>query len=436
MPLSLNLVPSRGNGKSLFMENNQNSGHPLNRWIAFATSFLLLASCSSKPTPQSLMPTPVMYLNGEINPFSHLPASEKRNDIEVFYSTNREPDGQHYGNQVDSVLRFGTARVELGKDGETWETLEDASTQHPRKRPIPVRLVESREFGTTKNKKAIQQWAARIDLAVRKTATRDIVIYIHGAKVGFYHSCAFAAEIDHFGGRDFTAVAFDWPTHQEIFSYVDGVDVDHARRSSTRLAEIIRLLADRTSADRIHIVSWSAGARVHSRALAELGSSGIRSARSRYRLGVMAFAAGDVPASDFLDRLPAIHGLSERVLVYMSDADEALKWAARLMGGGRRLGFEPTKLSNEELTAFKTFPRLEAIDTSLGKKKRGFDITGHRYWFQHPWVNSDLILALRTGEKASKRGLSPASIKGIWYLPSEYPKEIGGIARQLTGGSW
>lgn len=402
--------------------------------LALAAS--LLASCAGPPKPQWLMPTPVLYLDGRVDPFSHLPASERSTRVEVFYTTNRQPEGDHYGNDVDEVLRLGRATMELGEPSDDWETLVRASTTDPRERPMPVRLVESEEEGTDEEPAVIRRWVSEVDRAVRRTATRDIVFYVHGAKVGFHHSCAFAAELDHFGGRDFTPVAFDWPTHQEILSYVDGVDLDHARRSSSRLAETLRLLADGTSVERIHVVSWSAGARVHSRALAELGKGGIAGARKRYRLGVQAFAASDVPVKDFLERLPAIHGLSERVLVYMSDGDGALKWSARLMGGGRRLGLEPEKLSESELAALRAMPRLEAIDTSYGKERRGFDIIGHRYWFQHPWVNSDLVLALRTGADAAGRGLRPAPVRGVWYFGDHYPERIGGVGRRLTGGAW
>ncbi|MCH7227881.1 alpha/beta hydrolase [Haloferula sp. A504] len=397
---------------------------------------LVLTSCGSGPKPQWLMPTPVMYLDGKVDPFGHLPAAEKRTDVEVFYSTNRRPSGDHYGNGVDATLRFGKASVEIGEETDTWEVLAEVSTIHPRPRPMPLRLAGFDEFGTDEDPAVMKRWAAAVDRAVRRTSTRDVVIYVHGAKVDFLHSCAFAAELGHFAGRDFTPVAFDWPTHQEILSYLDGVDVDHARRSADRLAETIRLLADGTCAQRIHIISWSAGARVHSRALAALGQGDLGAARKRYRLGVMAFAAGDVPVKDFLDRLPAIHGLSDDVLVYMSDADGALKWSARLMGDGRRLGFAPRHLNDEERAVLRSMPRLEAIDTSLGQQQRGFDITGHRYWFKHPWVNSDLILALRTGAPAAKRGLSESPIHGVWEFSGDYPGRVGSAARRLTGGSW
>lgn len=395
-----------------------------------------LASCAGPPKPQWLMPTPVLYQDGRVDPFGHLGPEMRHTGVEVFYTTNRKPQGDHYGNDVNRVLHFGTATMKLGEPGDDWEDLVLASTTDPRPKPMPVNLVSSREIGTDEDPAAVGQWAREVDRALRGAQTREIVLYVHGAKVGFHHSCAFAAELDHFCGRDLVPVAFDWPTHQEIWSYVDGIDVDHARRSSGRLAETIRVLADGTRAEQIHIVSWSAGARVHSRALAELAGEGMERARRRYRLGVMAFAAGDVPVGEFLERLPAIHGLSERVLVYMSDGDGAVKWSSRLMGGGRRLGMVPEELSEEEIAALRAMPRLEAIDTSYGKDRRGFDIVGHRYWFQHPWVNSDLVLALRTGAPAEKRGLRPAPQKGAWWFGEHYPQRIGKVGRGLTGGEW
>lgn len=395
-----------------------------------------LASCGGAPKPQWLMPTPVVYLDGQVRPFEHLSLGDRRTASEVFYSTNRNPTGDHYGNDVGGVLRLGVARMEIGDPGDDWEALVRVSTTHPRPKPMPVRLVKHVELADDRHEDLLAHWASRVDRALRKTETRELIIYVHGAKVGFQHSCAFAAELSHFAGRDFTPVAFDWPTHQEIFSYVDRVDLDHARRSTSRLAETIRILADRTSARRIHVVSWSAGARVLSRALAEMAGGDAARERKRYRLGEVVFAASDVPREEFLARLPAIHGLSDRVLVYMSDDDGALRWAPRLMGGGQRLGLEPKKVSDEEREVLRRMSRLEVVDSSYGKTFRGFDITGHRYWFQHPWVNSDLILALRTGAGAKERGLEPAPLERVWYFDHDYAETISGVGRNLTDGQW
>lgn len=389
----------------------------------------LFSSCSTKPKPQTLMPTPAVYLSGELHPFEHLPKAEKTAKMKVFFATNRKGKPP-YGGAIDKTLRYGVAEVEIGLRGESWASLEEASTTHPRPEPMPIRLLQSREIEKD-TEVGSGEWLREVNAAIGKTKSKDVVIYIHGAKVGFEHSCAFAAELKHFAGRDVTAMAFDWPTHREILSYLDRVDVSHARASSAKLADMIELLSSNTQAKKIHLVSWSAGARVLSRALDDLGKRG-----DDYDLGSVVFAAGDVPEKDFGERLPAIHRLAERVTVYVSDNDFALKWSARLMFGGKRLGVEWKKVGAEQIRLLREHPKLEIVDASYGKKKRGFDIQGHRYWFQHPWVNSDLVIALRTDQPAVKRGLTPSKQKGLYYFAPGYDRKIGKVAVGLTGGSW
>jgi esterase/lipase superfamily enzyme len=341
-----------------------------------------------------------------------------------------------YGNALDQELRLGEADVWMGPEGETWKSLKVASTTEPRPDPIEIQIAERRESGTIDNIAATHAWCRRVDRSIRNSETKDIVIYVHGAKVGFLHSCAFAAELDHFAGRDLTPIAFDWPTHQQIFSYIDRDDLGHAFRSAGKLADLVRLLSSQTSVRKIHVVSWSAGARVVSRAMVDLAEGRPDDLRKKYRLGALVFAAGDVSEKDFVKRLPSIHGLADRVIVYISDDDFALKWSSRVMGGGRRLGLATKKLTTEERTILHTMKRLEVIDTSYGKEVRGFDITGHRYWFQHPWVNSDLLLAIRTDAPARQRGLKPAPLGGVYYFGKAYSEQISTYGRALTTGQW
>lgn len=404
--------------------------------IAIGIAALALMSCAQKPKPQWLMPTPRLYQNGGIDPFTHLSAQEKRTELPVFYATNRKRTASYYGSGIDPALRYGVAEVGIGSESDDWNSLTKASCSPTRPNPLPLRLLGFNENTGTTSTIDSRAWLQQLDKASRKTRTQDVMIYVHGAKVEFFHSCAFAAEFAHFSGREITPVAFDWPTHTEVFSYITRVDIRHGIESADRLAELVRMIASHTEVRRIHLVSWSAGARVLSRAMVKLGGDSPRTLRSRYRIGTSVFAASDVPESDFIERLPAIHALSDRVLVYLSDDDKALKWSSMLMGGGRRLGVEPRKPTADEIAIMKRYPRLQVIDSSYGKVRRGFDITGHRYWYQHPWISSDLILTLRTGAGPTKRGLQSIGATGAWYFPPDYGERIGGTARNLTDGKW
>lgn len=391
---------------------------------------LLLACCSSGPKPQWLMPTPQIYQKGGINPFAKLSKDQRGTVMPVHFATNRNHTRRYFGSNELPELTYGVANVGFGGQQTGWPQLVRASTDAARPDPLPLRLVDSTEVLVAKTDKNPADWLKHLDESTQRTRSRDVVIYVHGAKVEFFHSCAFAAEIAHFTGRDLTPVAFDWPTHPEIYAYILRADLSHGIHSANRLADLIRLVAKDTRTRRIHLVSWSAGARVLSRAMVHLAEGDPEKMRARYRIGSCVFAAGDVPEKDFIARLPAIHGLSEEVTVYLSDADGALVWASRLMGGGKRLGLEMGALTPEETRLLKDHPRLHVIDCSWEKEKRGFDISGHRYWYQHPWVSSDLMLSLLTTASPTERGLSPGTTPGHYYFAPDYGKRIGPIARE------
>lgn len=401
--------------------------------VVAAVAVVFLPGCGGVgPKPQSLMPTPQIYQKGGVDPFAGLPAHRRTTVMPVHYATNRNWSGRYFGSRENRDLTYGTAGVAIGDEKAGWSQVAEASVSGDRSEPLPLRLMGYSDGRYAEVAEDPERWLKEVDRSARGTRSRDVVIYVHGAKVEFFHSCAFAAELAHFTGREITPVAFDWPTHPEIVAYVLGIDVSHGIHSAARLAELVRRVADGTSARRIHLISWSAGARVLSRGMVELAGDDPEGARKRYRIGSAVFAASDVPEKDFMERLPAIHGLSERVIVYQSDADGALTWSSRLMGGGRRLGLEAGALEPEEIRMLEGHPRLQVIDCSMEKEKRGFDITGHRYWYQHPWVSSDLMLTLRSSARPMERGLTAAETDGVYYFAADYGERIGGVARKLA----
>jgi hypothetical protein len=68
--------------------------------------------------------------------------------------------------------------------------------------------------------------------------------------------------------------------------------------------------------------------------------------------------------------------------------------------------------------------RLEVVDVSRDWEGRGFDITGHRYWFDHPWASTDLVLAVRTDLGPRERGLAETDFRLLWSIPPDYPQRL------------
>lgn len=414
---------------------------------------LLMAACSHGPTLQPLMPTPVLYSEQHVDPFAHLEGEERSPRLNLFYGTNRVPDGRAgrapYGNGIGRTLHMGRATVRFGDESTTWRDVYQASlAPSPRTPQIPIGLENAEEMASLPTEgdwrgnfnESHRAFASAIDEALVRADSHELMVYVHGAKVDFYNAMAFSAEMAHFAGRDLVSVAFAWPTHQNILAYVVGVDTARARATASVFNEFVEFLAENTQAKAINIVCWSAGGRVVSRALAQLRADfpqmTSEEVREHLRIKSVTFAAADVPRDEFLERLPAVHDISDRVTLFISDEDNVLRWSSRILRGGARIGMETPEFLIEDERAVAPLDRVEIIDTSYGQKERGFDVTGHQYWYQHPWVNTDVILNVRTDKTAQERGLVRTKYDHIWWFPPDYPQRVSEAVDDLVSNQW
>lgn len=424
-------------------------------WLkrAWLCCMLLLMTACAAPQPLMLMPAPVLYRDGLVDPFAHLLPARRIPRMSIFYATNREPEiteqGLSYGNDIAQRLHLGQAVVQLGDENTQWNDLYEASITDQTGLLLPLKLhsvAQQARFpvGMATPSAALtdeaQTYFAAINAELAEAQDREILIYVHGTKVDFLNSTALTAEIDHFSGRDYVGLAFAWPSHQNIFRYLIREDVHRAQASSDALATLLELLAEHTDAQRINVLAYSAGARVTSKALDQLrtkySDESAYRLKSRLRIGTVIFAAADVELETFLDRLGSISDLSEQVVITVSDDDNALIAARHYMGGGSRTGEELAESAEEFFIHEHQITNIEIIDVSAGKLARGFDISGHHYWYRHPWISSDMVFLLRTGLRPDRRGLAFSELEGIWYLSDDYPEQVQRAAKKEMRGSW
>lgn len=401
---------------------------------------LFLAGCAGPPVVP-LMPTPMLYTELETGPLEHIPSDQHWNLRKVYYATTRarDPDLQRvrYTNGESDEVSVGLALVRFGERSLSWDELKAASRSADRDDPVLLSLsgiVEAGSFapeklGDSGDVEGPAAWLlSDLNASIATARDRDVLIYVHGAKVNFYNACAYVAQLDHFMGRDMTSIAFSWPSRQNILAYGMGDDVERLYRSTPALVSVIELLATHSEARRIHLVAWSAGGRLVTDAMKELrrraGDVPEEELRNRYRLGTVYLAAADVPGEAFVEAIPDMAALARRIVVTASSNDGALRKAKLLMGGEHRIGTVVTEISEERAALLKSIPNLEVVDVSRGSMVRGFDITGHRYWFDHPWASSDLILAVRSDLPPDQRGLEAGGFPVLWIIPEDYPDEV------------
>ena len=401
---------------------------------------LLLAACGGVGV-QPLMPTPVLFSELDFSPLDHVPEAQRWIPRRVYYATTRVRTNDlqriDYSNAESLDVSLGMSLIGFGGPRMTWSDLSEYSRQEERPDVVDLSIAGLVEVGdfrpASDSEPAVDDMGALAWLindmngAIASARDKDLLIYVHGAKVNFYNANAFAAQLDHFMGRDMTSMAFAWPTRQNIVAYGSGADVQRAYRAAPALTSLLEELAEGTVARRINIVCWSAGGRVVTAALKALYERHADSGddlRERFRLGTVYYAAADVPADEFVEALPAINDLAARVVVTVSSQDGALEMAAKTMGGARRIGLRNTDLSPEAMDVVMSADRLEVVDVSRDWEGRGFDITGHRYWFDHPWASTDVVLAVRSDFRPDERGLAPAANPILWSIPPDYPERL------------
>jgi esterase/lipase superfamily enzyme len=232
----------------------------------------LLAGCE---TPVRLMPTPVSFRSGDIDPFEKAGTKAQGTDVPVLYAANRgaiieTPEPVHTVLPSER-LRMGVAHVRIGDETMDWETLHRLSTSDdPDERPI-VQLDQLDQLepiaSLGKDDKVTDAADARaffalVDKALAASASQDLLVYVHGSNNTMPQAAAQAAQLRHFTGRRMVVLSFLWPSGGSILKYF--TDVANAAASVDPFVRLIELLAAPTQAARIDVLAYSAGAQIAS----------------------------------------------------------------------------------------------------------------------------------------------------------------------------
>jgi esterase/lipase superfamily enzyme len=273
---------------------------------------------------------------------------------------------------------------------------------------------------------------------LRRRGNRDLLIYVHGANTDFERAAAQAAQFQHFLGRDAVVMLFAWPSAGTLLRY--GRDVATTRRSEPVFARLLQQVSDHTQAAHLNVLAYSAGAMIASPGLARAADEAAAKANPvPLRLGEVYYAAPDIDFPVFVDNLPRYEGHVRRVTVAVNLSDRALsfaQWRHRVSRAGRpnlaEIGPEETRWlveasGREELDVLS----IRAEDLP------GLPADSHAFWYDHPWVSSDVLLKLRFHAPPPARGLDHNSNDielAFWTFPADYPQRLPAVVRQLAAG--
>ncbi len=404
--------------------------------------FALLAACGGGDYEVELMPAPAVYADGELSPFpkDFDPAADDEHGI--FYATLREPAGPDgdspspYLDKRGAVARIGIGRVELASGPTEWEELLRVSFAGQREDNIRLRLLEVEEFGvlgdtvTEFTDPAVlaadpsapgRRFAAAVNAELRRSARKEILVYVHGYKVPFPDPILVATELWHFLGYEGAVVAFSWPSTPNRLAYFS--DLDTANVSAFGFRKFLQFLARETEAERIHILGYSAGTRMVTLTAYQLAliNKGLApdTARANTKLGQIILVGGDVGrdlVGTYLEDglLDSIEGLT----IYMSEADRALGVSRFLLSYDRLGQMFDGPVSGTAADYLFASDNLHLINVTEAEGATGGN--GHGYFRQSPWASSDILATIRYGLGPAERGLVRGAGSPIWTFPPDY----------------
>jgi esterase/lipase superfamily enzyme len=426
-------------------------------------TLLLLAGCQSTV---HLMPTPVAMQSGKHDPFTKTPERERSSNITVGYATNRLPLGakksRFYTRDFDQNIRMGLAEVRIGAGDQSWEDIHQLSIKGAEKHESLLSLQQVWEQGVLKEDDSLetlppelQDLFLRFSEAIEDSATREITIYVHGANNNYYRTAAQAAQYRHFTGRQVVVVLYSWPSAESIIRY--GTDIRHIMKTVPTFVRFVKLLAKHTSARKINILAYSAGATLTTKSLAVLGRDTSQADRETYRkslrLGAIYFAAPDTDFDDFVEEYRSYQDIVDNVTMTMNQYDsvlgiamtehrsqneDTLNLTTQQRSGKSRLG----KPDIDDLTGEQASwileqtqrPDFTVIDIDP-KTIPGIAKGSHDYWYQSPWVSTDALLDLNFHALPEDRGLTSVTTpKGarIWYFPADYETRVDEALDRLS----
>jgi len=400
-----------------------------------------------------LMPSPDIYLDEEIDPFSGIDTDIEAPYFGMLYATDRnpvsDPGEPYYANDRGFLLRLGNAGVAMGEGQYTWEEARQISLLKNRGGNYPLKVTGVDEIGVLDRSISVftppekfpahpeapgRQFAELINAKLAISKKKDIYIYVHGYKVVFSNPILVATELWHYIAYDGVFIAFAWPSTPKATAYMS--DLETAVLSAYNLRKLLEFIAENTEAERIHILGYSAGTRVVLNALSQLmfmhKDEGRAKISQQFRIGRVILVGSDFDRQLFGALLAeGVLNTVDTMTIYISRHDKALGLSRRIFSRDRLGGLMDQESLNPVVVQYlHRTPQLDLIDVSdVEGATKG---NGHAYFRNSPWASSDILMALMYDLEPEERGLVNTPERPIWTFPDDYIKRLKAALRSAN----
>jgi len=413
--------------------------------IAF-TAFL--SACASAPVDQiELMPAPDVYGDGLLNPLPETNPFDRIPYDGILFATDRSPATEedpekYYRNDRGQVLRLGLAEIQFGKKEFTWEFARNISMLKTRSEEYPVKISNVDEWGIMDSTipywfdvsvigaderppDATARFGDAIDAQLAASKKKHVYVYVHGYKVVYENPVLVSAELWHFLGYDGAFIAYAWPSTPSKFAYIKDSDTSAGYARNFRL--LLEFIAEKTDAEEIHVIGYSNGTRLVTRAMEQLAlihkGESADEIWKQLRLRNVILVGSDLDRGVFGSYMAdGLLNVSRHLSIYMSPYDKALGVSQFLtrrerlgqLWGGK--GGEIHPLARQALKNFRDQVSIINVSDAEGSGTGN----GHGYFRSSPWASSDVLMSIYYGLTPEQRGLVEQEDLPIFTFPPDY----------------
>ena len=420
---------------------------------------LLLSACASAPVDQiDLMPAPDVYGDGLFNPLPEHNPFEKIPYNGILYATDRTPatledKEKYYLNDRGQVLRVGVARVQLGQSQTDWQRAREISLMKSRPGSFPVKLQSVEEWGVLTNtvpfwvdlslvpngiqtNDATDRFADAINAQLARSKNKHVYIYVHGYRVVFENPLLVSSELWHFLGYEGVFIAYAWPSTPSRFAYIKDTDTSEGYARNLRL--LIETIAKNTDVEQIHILAYSNGTRLVTRAMDQLAlTRQHQTAEENYeelRIRNVILLGSDLDRGVFGSYVAdGLLNVSKHMTIYLSEYDKALGYPqllTRRQRLGQLWGSGTSEISPQARHALiKYRDRISYINVS--RAEGASTGNGHGYFRSSPWASSDVLMTLYYGLTPQQRGLVEQEDLPVYTFPSDYISRLWSAIEEI-----
>jgi esterase/lipase superfamily enzyme len=335
--------------------------------------------------------------------------------VRVFYGTNRAPTGDvktvkpalYYGKERGQ-LQYGYLDVTIPKVHREAEletqprwmdytfTLDQAAMRSNYILLDKITPLEKPDFVN-----ALRQ-------QIKSSPSKDLFIFVHGFNNTFEDAARRVAQLAYDLDFDGTPLLYSWPSQGSATAYA--VDEAAVGISGRKMADFLETVVDQSGAERIHVLAHSMGNRALIEALQTYLAKRAPENR-RHIFGQIVFTAPDVDKDYFMDVIPSLQGAAERVTLYASSNDYALR-SSQIIHGAPRAG-------NAGDSIIIRLAGLDTIDMSAVPA----DALGHSYFAANSGAIYDIFRLLWRGDPPPQRcGMNAHKVAGsfdVWYFNAD-----------------